>query len=224
MPLSPCSLDFFLYILLGYYGIEILFFFKVHLFTLREQERASWGGAERGIERESQAGSTLPVQSPMWVLKSQIVRSWPEPKSRVRCLIDWATQARMKFLENTSLFFHPCFSGENIYEIYYLNTLKYTYVSLSTFSLFSNHHLCSSPERPHRLKLDFRLLEILNLNCPPAQPCRPPSYLLFLKLITLGISYMWNCILLILLCWHFSVSIMFVRFIWVIACVRIPFM
>ena len=53
----------------------------------REKERA-----ERG-ERESQAGSTLSAESQMWGSNPRTVRSWPEAKSRVRCLTDWATQA-----------------------------------------------------------------------------------------------------------------------------------
>ena len=40
----------------------LLFFFKF-IYLLREL--ASWGGAERKGERESQAGSTLSAQSPM---------------------------------------------------------------------------------------------------------------------------------------------------------------
>ena len=51
----------------------------------------SGGGAQREGERGSQAGSTLTVQSPMQRSISQIVRSWPELKSRVRHLTVWAT-------------------------------------------------------------------------------------------------------------------------------------
>ena len=77
-----------------------LFLKQIHLFILREWEREreregerqhEWGrGRER--ERESQAGSTLPAQSLTWGSIPQTVRSWPEPKSRVRRLTDWATQ------------------------------------------------------------------------------------------------------------------------------------
>ena len=52
-----------------------------------------WGEAERGRGRESQAGSVLSAQSPTWGSNSWTVRSWPEPKSRVGHLTDWATQA-----------------------------------------------------------------------------------------------------------------------------------
>ena len=51
------------------------------------------GGRSRERERESQAGSVLSVQSPAWGLISRSTRSWPEPKPRVRRLINWATQA-----------------------------------------------------------------------------------------------------------------------------------
>ena len=51
------------------------------MFILRERER----------ENESQAGSTLSME-PNVGLNHTNARSWPEPISRVGCLIDWATQ------------------------------------------------------------------------------------------------------------------------------------
>ena len=51
-----------------------------------ERENVSRGGAEIEGEKESQAGPMLSVQSLMWGLNSRSVRSWPEPKSRIRCL------------------------------------------------------------------------------------------------------------------------------------------
>ena len=54
----------------------------------RERERER----ERGRERKSQANSMLPAQSPVWGLIPWTVRSWPELKSRVGRLTDWATQ------------------------------------------------------------------------------------------------------------------------------------
>ena len=61
--------------------LPFFFFFKfIYLF---------W---ETEGERESQAVSKLSAQSPMKGLNSQTMRSWPEPKSRVRCLTDWDTQ------------------------------------------------------------------------------------------------------------------------------------
>ena len=63
----------------------------IYLFweTVREGQRETEG------ERDSQAGSTLSVQSPTPGLISGTVRSRPEPKSRVGCLTDWATQTSL---------------------------------------------------------------------------------------------------------------------------------
>ena len=68
-------------------NISVLKFIYLLLFFERDWERER---AER--ERESQAGSMQSVQSPTWGWNSQTVRSWPESKSRVRCLPDWAPQ------------------------------------------------------------------------------------------------------------------------------------
>ena len=62
----------------------------IYLFWERERERER--EAEREGERESQAGSTVSSE-PDTGLHPMIMRSWPELKSRVRCLTDWATQA-----------------------------------------------------------------------------------------------------------------------------------
>ena len=59
----------------------------VYLFWERE---SMWGGAEREGDRESQAGLTR--DSISWTM-----RSWPELKSRVGRLTDWATQAPLVF-------------------------------------------------------------------------------------------------------------------------------
>ena len=59
----------------------------------REEKNVCGGGAERGEERESRAGSTLSAQSLMWGSNSWTVRSGPELQSRVRCFTNWATQA-----------------------------------------------------------------------------------------------------------------------------------
>ena len=68
------------------------------LFIYFERERAStWAGeGQRERERESQAGSLLSAQSLMPGLNSRTARSWAEPKSRVGCLTNWATQAPHK--------------------------------------------------------------------------------------------------------------------------------
>ena len=50
-----------------------------------------WGRTER--ETDSQAGSMLSAQSLTWSMIPPVVRSWPERKSRVRRLTDWASQA-----------------------------------------------------------------------------------------------------------------------------------
>ena len=69
----------------------IFYFFK---FTSRESTRTRVQAREgqREGETESQAGSTSPAQSPMRDSNSQIVRSWPEPRSRVRRLTRCTTQ------------------------------------------------------------------------------------------------------------------------------------
>ena len=59
----------------------------------------SRGGAERQGDRGSQAGPTLSVQSPMQGSISRTVRSWPEPKPRVRYLNQLSYQGTpIKFL------------------------------------------------------------------------------------------------------------------------------
>ena len=78
-----------------YHLISFLKRIFIYLF-LRERARA--GKGQREGERESQAGSVLSAQSPMWGLMSHTVRSWPEPKSRVRCLTNWATQVPLYHL------------------------------------------------------------------------------------------------------------------------------
>ena len=50
-----------------------------------------WGGTEGEGEKEIQAVST-PSPEPEAGLNPTALRTWPEPKSRVRCLTDWANQ------------------------------------------------------------------------------------------------------------------------------------
>ena len=64
----------------------------------RERERESREGAEREGDREFQADSKLLAQSPSRGLNPWIARSWPELKSKVRCLTDWATQVPLLFI------------------------------------------------------------------------------------------------------------------------------
>ena len=64
----------------------------LNLFILRERARErehaheQGRGREREGERESQAGSTLSAQSQTQGSIPHTVRSWPEAKSRARCL------------------------------------------------------------------------------------------------------------------------------------------
>ena len=78
----------------------------IYLFILRERERArarehalAWAGeGQREGERESQAGSLQSAWSPTPGLNPRTMRSWPELKSRVRCLSDWATQVSLNLI------------------------------------------------------------------------------------------------------------------------------
>ena len=80
--------------------ITFIFWMFMYLFVYSEREReregASGGRAEREGERESQASLAPPAQSPTQDSNSWTVRSWPEPKSRVGRLTDWATQAPLQ--------------------------------------------------------------------------------------------------------------------------------
>ena len=67
-----------------------------------ERERRCPCEQERGRRWQLQAGTVLSVQTLRWGSNSQTMRSWPEPKSRVRCLTDWATQAPLSNLSNIS--------------------------------------------------------------------------------------------------------------------------
>ena len=60
-------------------------------------------GTEREGERESQTGSSLLAQSPMWGSIPQAMRSWRESKSRVRRLTNWATKVPKTNDSKTSL-------------------------------------------------------------------------------------------------------------------------
>lgn len=69
-------------------------------------------GAEGDGERESQADSTLSVE-PIAGFDLTILRSWPEWKSRVRALADWATQA------------HPSPPSQQLYNMKRFGNLKW---------------------------------------------------------------------------------------------------
>ena len=72
--------------------------FYIYLFTLRHGERAhGWGRSwQRRRKRESQAGSASSVRSPNTRLDLTNHEIMSKPKSRVRCLTDWASQAPQK--------------------------------------------------------------------------------------------------------------------------------
>ena len=91
----------------AYEAIKIQGLFKMAFFffnfTLRERGEACGGGAER----ESQAGSTLSAHRTQCRAQThKPVTSWHEPKSRVRCLTNWASQAPPKWHTLTVVGFH----------------------------------------------------------------------------------------------------------------------
>ena len=104
-------------------------------------------------ERESQAGSALSVQSTTWGLNSRTLRSWPEPKSRVKCLIDWATQVPQNVLfypQNGNKKMADAFTSY-YYPIYFLPILPvflkgqsmFIIYALNSYSLFELFIYCS---------------------------------------------------------------------------------
>ena len=68
-------------------------FFNVYLFIYlliyfeREGQDSLFETIREG-EKDSQVGFVLSAQNPMWDWIPRTVRSWPEPKSRVRHLTD----------------------------------------------------------------------------------------------------------------------------------------
>ena len=66
--------------------------FKVHSFYFERDRECKWEG-----ERESQAGSILSAQSPMWVSVPWTMRTWSEPKSEKGHLTNWAIQAPLNW-------------------------------------------------------------------------------------------------------------------------------
>ena len=76
----------------------ILFFLSLFIYFERGWEwMGERGGAEKERERESQAGFVLSAQSLLQGSIPWTLRSWPEPKSRIGHLTDWATQAPLLF-------------------------------------------------------------------------------------------------------------------------------
>ena len=80
-----------------YINLKSLFIIAIYiflnLFIYFERVRVSEQGRGRESQRGSQARSILPAWSPTWGSNSRTVSSWPEPKSRVKRLTDWATRA-----------------------------------------------------------------------------------------------------------------------------------
>ena len=64
----------------------------IYLFERESEREWAWAGWRAEGERESQADS-VPSTEPNAGLHLTTLRSWPEPKSRVQRLTDWATQA-----------------------------------------------------------------------------------------------------------------------------------
>lgn len=71
-----------------YFNFFSCLFIYFERYSACEEEK----GRDRGRDRESQAGTTLPAQSLMWSLNSPTVRLWPESKPRAGHLTNWATQ------------------------------------------------------------------------------------------------------------------------------------
>ena len=83
-----------------YSSFPVFLYFNAYLFILRECVCVSrQGGAESEGGREYQAGSgsMLSAQSPTQDSISGTVRSWPQPKSRLGFLTNWATQTPHSF-------------------------------------------------------------------------------------------------------------------------------
>ena len=95
---SPISLAsaiscWFLYQILNLSTLYYLFLSSFIMTERGSEHRQVGKGLEREGDGESQAGSELSEQSPMQGSNSRTMRSWPEPKLKVGCLTDWATQA-----------------------------------------------------------------------------------------------------------------------------------
>ena len=74
-----------------YVCIYVCMYFQCLL--IFERARGWAGEGQREKDRESQAGSALSAQNHVWGSNWQTMKSWPELKSRIGCLTDWATQA-----------------------------------------------------------------------------------------------------------------------------------
>ena len=93
---------------------QILSNFLYIFFNFRERTHKWWSGGEterereREREREPQAGLKLSAEPDLGLnvglnpgLDPMTLGSWSEPKSRVRCSINWATQVPLKLFLKT---------------------------------------------------------------------------------------------------------------------------
>ena len=77
----------------AFYISSLAYFFEDLFIYFRERVSTQAGRSLEGEgEREPQADSPLSTE-PNLELNPRTLKSWPEPKSRVRCLTSWDTQA-----------------------------------------------------------------------------------------------------------------------------------
>ena len=87
----PSFIIFRVLITIWNYLLASLFFKRFYLFYFRERERENEWGA--GADGEGERKNLKKTLGPAWNL-----RLWPEPKTRVRCLTDWAPRASLTSL------------------------------------------------------------------------------------------------------------------------------
>ena len=93
-----------------------MFFLSAFIYFERATEH-EWRRDREG-ERESQAGSALPTQSPMGGSIPWTMRSWPEPIPRVGCSTDWTTQVPLLVFFYQIIIFHIVFNDLSIAETF----------------------------------------------------------------------------------------------------------
>ena len=92
------------------------FFFSVYLFTLRERAHEQERSRKRRRERIPSRLCTVSTE-PDVGLNHMTARSWPEPKSRVGHLPEWATQVPLQKIFNIRMMLQLLFlsSGKCIF-------------------------------------------------------------------------------------------------------------
>ena len=115
-------------------------FLNVYLFWERGRElvciwkSASGGGEQRKGERENPKGALhWQWRAPLRARSHKPVRSWPEPKSRVRCLTDWAAQAPL--LQFVFLLFFSWVVWVHIIEFW-------EFIMYSAYNIFIRYVFC----------------------------------------------------------------------------------